>query len=158
MCMYSNGVSLVDLPAVRGNPFDNRPIESSRAQDLVGRKEILHRWREHIHSGSPRMILLVGDPGSGRTSMINAISSQAPRKYIGQFLTEEGNQAKSVLHEILTHFSSFQEIPTMNQLSQKLISLFDEDKGPLPIIALDYPPQIIEINSFLSRICPILSR
>ena len=156
--MYSNGVSLVDLPAVRGNPFDNRPIESSRAQDLVGRKEILHRWREHIHSGSPRMILLVGDPGSGRTSMINAISSQAPRKYIGQFLTEEGNQAKSVLHEILTHFGSFQEIPTMNQLSQKLISLFDEDKGPLPIIALDYPPQIIEINSFLSRICPILSR
>ena len=104
------------------------------------------------------MILLVGDPGSGRTSMINAISSQAPRKYIGQFLTEEGNQAKSVLHEILTHFGSFQEIPTMNQLSQKLISLFDEDKGPLPIIALDYPPQIIEINSFLSRICPILSR
>jgi len=149
---------LIDLPALRGNPFDNRPIESSRAHDLVGRKEILHRWREHILSGSPRMILLVGESGSGRTSMINAISSQTPKKYIGQFLSEEGDQAKLVLHEILTHFGTFQSISTMNQLSQKLISLFDEDKGPLPIIALDYPPQIIEINSFLSRICPILSR
>ena len=156
--MYDSGVSMIDLPAVRGNPFDNRPIESSRAQDLVGRKEILRRWREHIHSGSPRMILLVGESGSGRTSMINAISSQTPKQYIGQFLSEEGEQEKLVLHEILTHFSSFQSITTMNQLSQKLISMFDEDKGPLPIIALDYPPQIIEINSFLSRICPILSR
>ena len=156
--MYGGGVSLIDLPALRGNPFDNRPIESSRAQDLVGRKEILHRWREHIHSGSPRMILLVGESGSGRTSMINAISSQTPKKYIGQFLSEEGDQAKLVLHEILTHFGTFQSISTMNQLSQKLISLLDEDKGPLPIIALDYPPQIIDINSFLSRICPILSR
>lgn len=149
---------MIDLPALRGNPFDNRPIESSRVHDLVGRKEILHRWREHILSGSPRMILLVGESGSGRTSMINAISSQTPKKYIGQFLSEEGDQAKLVLHEILTHFGTFQSISTMNQLSQKLISLFDEDKGPLPIIALDYPPQIIEINSFLSRICPILSR
>jgi len=156
--MYGGGASLIDLPALRGNPFDNRPIESSRAHDLVGRKEILHRWREHILSGSPRMILLVGESGSGRTSMINAISSQTPKRYIGQFLSEEGDQAKLVLHEILTHFGTFQSISTMNQLSQKLISLFDEDKGPLPIIALDYPPQIIEINSFLSRICPILSR
>ena len=156
--MYGGGASLIDLPALRGNPFDNRPIESSRAHDLVGRKEILHRWREHILSGSPRMILLVGESGSGRTSMINAISSQTPKKYIGQFLSEEGDQSKLVLHEILTHFGTFQSISTMNQLSQKLISLFDEDKGPLPIIALDYPPQIIEINSFLSRICPILSR
>ena len=156
--MYGSGVGSIDLPALRGNPFDNRPIESSRAQDLVGRKEILHRWREHIHSGSPRMILLVGEPGSGRTSMINAISSQTPKKYIGQFLSEEGDQTKVMLHEILTHFGSFQSITTMNQLSQNLISLFDEDKGPLPIIALDYPPQIININSFLSRVCPVLSR
>ena len=156
--MYGSGVGSIDLPALRGNPFDNRPIESSRAQDLVGRKEILHRWREHIHSGSPRMILLVGEPGSGRTSMINAISSQTPKKYIGQFLSEEGDQTKVMLHEILTHFGTFQSITTMNQLSQNLISLFDEDKGPLPIIALDYPPQIININSFLSRVCPVLSR
>jgi hypothetical protein len=48
--MYDSGVSLIDFPAVRGNPFDNRPIEPSRAQDLVGRKEMLRRWREHIHS------------------------------------------------------------------------------------------------------------
>jgi hypothetical protein len=152
------GVTLLDLPSVRGNPFDNRPIEASRAQDLVGRKKTLHRWRDHIHSGSPRMILLVGDSGSGRTSMINAISSQTPKKYIGQYLSEGDNQVRTVLHEILTHFGTFQSIPTMNQLSQKLVSIFDDEKGPLPLIALDYPSQAIDINVFLPRISPILSR
>lgn len=156
--MSLGGVSLLDLPSVRGNPFDNRPIEASRAQDLVGRKKTLHRWRDHIHSGSPRMILLVGESGSGRTSMINAISSQTPKKYIGQYLSEGDNQVRTVLHEILTHFGTFQSIPTMNQLSQKLVSIFDDEKGPLPLIALDYPSQAIDINVFLPRISPILSR
>tara|TARA_B110000008_G_scaffold26896_1_gene24165 strand:+ start:4237 stop:6219 length:1983 start_codon:yes stop_codon:yes gene_type:complete len=156
--MSSEGVSLLDLPSVRGNPFDNRPIEASRARDLVGREKILHRWRDHILSGSPRMILLVGDSGSGRTSMINTISSLTPKKYIGQYLSESDDQVRTVLHEIVTHFGSFQSIPTMNQLSQKLVSIFDEETGQLPLIALDYPSQVIDINSFLSRISPILSR
>ena len=156
--MSSEGVSLLDLPSVRGNPFDNRPIEASRAHDLVGREKILHRWRDHILSGSPRMILLVGDSGSGRTSMINTISSLTPKKYIGQYLSESDDQVRTVLHEIVTHFGSFQSIPTMNQLSQKLVSIFDEENGPLPLIALDYPSQVIDINLFLSRISPILCR
>ena len=156
--MSAGEANLLDLPSVRGNPFDNRPIEASRAHDLVGRQEILHRWRDHIHSGSPRMILLIGDPGSGRTSIINTISSQTPKKYIGQYLSDDDDNVRSVLHEILTHFSAFQSIPTMNQLSQKLVSIFDEEKGPLPLIALDYPSQVININIFLSRITPILSR
>ena len=156
--MSSEGVSLLDLPSVRGNPFDNRPIEASRAHDLVGRERILHRWRDHILSGSPRMILLVGDSGSGRTSMINTISSLTPKKYIGQYLSEGDDQVRTVLHEIVTHFGSFQSIPTMNQLSQKLVSIFDEENGPLPLIALDYPSQVIDINLFLSRISPILCR
>ena len=156
--MSSGGVSMLDLPSVRGNPFDNRPIEASRAHDLVGRKKILHRWRDHILSGSPRMILLVGEPGSGRTSMINTISSQTPKKYIGQFLSDGDDQVRTVLHEIVTHFGSFQPMPTMNQLSQKLVSILDEEKGPLPLIALDYPSRSMDINIFLSRISPILSR
>ena len=156
--MSAAGVSMLDLPSVRGNPFDNRPIEASRAHDLVGRQKILHRWRDHILSGSPRMILLVGEPGSGRTSMINTISSQTPKKYIGQFLSDDDDQVRTVLHEIVTHFGSFQPIPTMNQLSQKLVSILDEEKGPLPLIALDYPSRATDINIFLSRISPILSR
>ena len=96
--MSNVGVSLLDLPSVRGNPFDNRPIEASRAHDLVGRRKILHRWTDHIHSGSPRMILLVGESGSGRTSMINTISSQTQKKYIGQYLSEADDQVLSLIH------------------------------------------------------------
>lgn len=156
--MSIGGVTLLGLPSVRGNPFDNRPIEASRSQDLVGQQKILHRWRDHIHSGSPRMIFLVGDPGSGRTSIINTISSQTPKKYIGQYLSGADDKVRTVLHEIVTHFGTFEPITNMNQLSQKLVSMFDEEKGPLPLIALDYPSQAIDLNDFLSRISPILSR
>ncbi len=156
--MSVRGVTLLDLPSVRGNPFDNRPIEASRSHDLVGQQKILHRWRDHIHSGSPRMIFLVGDPGSGRTSIINTISSQTPKKYIGQYLSGTDDKVRTVLHEIVTHFGTFEPITNMNQLSQKLVSMFDEEKGPLPLIALDYPSQAIDLNDFLSRISPILSR
>ena len=156
--MSIGGVTLLDLPSVRGNPFDNRPIEASRSHDLVGQQKILHRWRDHIHSGSPRMIFLVGDPGSGRTSIINTISSQTPKKYIGQYLSGADDKVRTVLHEIVTHFGTFEPITNMNQLSQKLVSMFDEEKGPLPLIALDYPSQAIDMNDFLSRISPILSR
>ena len=81
-----------------------------------------------------------------------------PKKYIGQFLSDDDDQVRTVLHEIVTHFGSFQPIPTMNQLSQKLVSILDEEKGPLPLIALDYPSRAIDINIFLSRISPILLR
>jgi hypothetical protein len=90
--------------------------------------------------------------------MINTISSLTPKKYIGQYLSEGDDQVRTVLHEIVTHFGSFQSIPTMNQLSQKLVSIFDEENGPLPLIGLDYPSQVIDINLFLSRISPILCR
>ena len=58
------------LPLLRGNPFDLRPIESGRAEYLVGRDRLISSWREHIVSQSPRMMLLIGERGSGRSSIV----------------------------------------------------------------------------------------
>ena len=91
--MISEAVSILDLPPLRGNPFDHRPIEPSRAQDLVARDSLMIRLREHIISESPRNILLVGESGSGRTSMVNAlshfgISAQTRPKAPGVYVNE----------------------------------------------------------------------
>ena len=39
--MVVSDVSMLDVPPLRGNPFDLRPIERARAEDIVARDEIL---------------------------------------------------------------------------------------------------------------------
>ena len=94
--MDERGVNLLELPPLRGNPFDGRPIEASRAHELVGHQPLLAKWRDHIHSHSPRMVLLVGEPGSGRTSIVNTVSSLTTQRYISQYYPELQDPVNSI--------------------------------------------------------------
>ena len=154
--MISEAVSLLDLPPLRGNPFDHRPIEPSRAQDLVGRDSLMIRLREYIISESPRNILLVGDSGSGRTSMVNALSSQARNKFVSQFWPET-DPVNSILNELSVHFAGYEIPRTTSRLCESLVEMLDKETGPLPLIALDYPTST-PLNELLTRITPLLQR
>ena len=154
--MDGAAVSLLDLPPLRGNPFELRPIESTRAQDIVGRDPLLTRLREHVISESPRLILLVGERGSGRTSLINALSSQVNKKFVGQYWPEE-DPVNSVMHEIAINFLGYDVPPSIGQLCEQLIETLEQGTGPLPLIALDYPSSV-QINDFLTRMAPLLQR
>jgi hypothetical protein len=151
------GVNLLELPPLRGNPFDGRPIESSRAHELVGHQPLLAKWRDHIHSQSPRMVLLIGEPGSGRTSIVNTVSSLTSQSYISQYFPELQDPVKSILQELTVHFGDFEIPSSMNLLSQKLVSSLDEISGPLPLIAFDYPSNI-DLGRIISSMAPTLSR
>ncbi|MBT3653641.1 MAG: winged helix-turn-helix transcriptional regulator [Euryarchaeota archaeon] len=155
--MDERGVNLLELPPLRGNPFDGRPIEASRAHELVGHQPLLAKWRDHIHSHSPRMVLLVGEPGSGRTSIVNTVSSLTTQRYISQYYPELQDPVKSILQEMTIHFGDFEIPSSMNLLSQKLISSLDDISGPLPIIAFDYPSHI-DLGRILPLMAPTLSR
>ena len=154
--MISEAVSMLDLPPLRGNPFDHRPIEPSRAQDLVGRDSLMIRLREHIISESPRNILLVGESGSGRTSMVNALSSQVRNKFVSQFWPET-EPVNSILNEISVHFAGYDVPRSTPQMCESLVEILDNETGPLPLIALDYPYST-PLNEFLTRITPLLQR
>lgn len=154
--MIGEAVSLLDLPPLRGNPFELRPIESSRAQDIVGRDSLLTRLREHIISESPRMVLLVGDRGSGRTSLVNALSSQVSKKFVGQFWPQD-EAVSSVMSEIAVHFIGHDVPPSTGQMCERLIDTLEQSTGPLPLIALDYPSNA-PMNDFLARMSPLLQR
>ena len=149
-------LSILDVPPLKGNPFDLRPIERSRSSELVGRDEILIAWREHMHSQSPRMLLLVGERGSGRTSLINALSSQTTRHFVGQYWHGD-DPLKRVLSEVSATFCGHEAPKTMHQTVERLVESLDMETGPLPLIALDYPSDV-DISSFLSLISPILQR
>ena len=154
--MIGEAVSLLDLPPLRGNPFELRPIESTRAQDLVGRDSLMTRLREHIISESPRMVLLVGERGSGRTSLVNALSSQVNKKFVGQFWPQD-EAVSSVMNEIAVHFIGYDVPPSTGQMCERLIDTLEKSTGPLPLIALDYPSNA-PMNDFLARMTPLLQR
>ena len=154
--MIAEAVSLLDLPPLRGNPFDHRPIESTRAQDIVGRDSLMTRLREHIISESPRMVLLVGERGSGRTSLVNALSSQVSKKFIG-YIWFQDEPVNSVITEIAVHFAGYDVPPSTGQMCERLIDTLEQGSGPLPLIALDYPSNAL-MNDFLARMTPLLQR
>ena len=146
----------MDVPTLRGNPFDSRPIERNRAGEIVGRQEILIRWKEHMHSQSPRLILLSGERGSGRTSLINAISSQTNERFIGTYWHSE-DPLNCALDELAITFCGYEIPRTMHQKVERVVETLDSNSGPLPLVALDYPAHV-DISSFLSLIMPILQR
>jgi len=154
--MVVRRVSSLDIPTLRGNPFDSRPIERNRASEIVGRQEILIRWKEHMHSQSPRLILLSGERGSGRTSLINAISSQTNERFIGTYWHSE-DPLNCALDELAITFCGYEVPPTMHQKVERVVETLDSGSGPLPLVALDYPAHV-DVSSFLPLIAPILVR
>ncbi len=154
--MVVSDVSMLDVPPLRGNPFDSRPIERSRAHEIVGMEEVLITWKEHMHSQSPRMLLLVGERGSGRTSLINAISSQTTKHFVGYYWHKE-DPLNRALNEIAVTFCGHEVPPTMHQKVERIVETLDSDTGPLPLIAFDYPAEV-DISPFLTLILPILQR
>lgn len=146
----------ISIPPLRGNPFDSRPIEGNRISEIVGRNNILSSMRELIISGSPRMILLSGERGSGRTSLINSICSFSSNDIVCQYWPEE-NQLLSVIHEISISFDGFEKSKSIHKISDGLVRNLESKTGPLPVVALDYPSNI-PIEIFLPRITPILQR
>ena len=154
--MVLEGKSELSIPSLRGNPFDGRPIESSRVNEIVGRDELLSSWAELIRSGSPRMLLLIGDKGSGKTSVINAVSTTTSISTVCQYWPED-DQLIKVLHEISVSLEGFEISSTVHQISESLVNSLESKSGPLPVIALDFPSNV-DMGEFLPRIMPIMQR
>ena len=127
-----------DLPNMRINPFNIKPLNSNDKQLLVGRKEIISKiigWCKHRSS---RMILLVGNRGTGRTSLLNLVGNEAYRHFqFNLFPTRE--PMKNLLEELYITVVSDFEVPRMSQqLQENLISSLP-NTGRLPILSFDYP-------------------
>jgi DNA-binding transcriptional ArsR family regulator len=154
--MVLNDLSPSDLPTLRGNPFDSRPIERNRASEIVGRDDTMIRWKEHMHSQSPRMILLTGARGSGRTSLINAISSLTDDRFVGTYWHSD-DPLNCSLDELAITFCGHDIPSSMHQKVERIVETMDTLSGPLPLVALDYPSHV-DLASFLSLILPTLHR
>ena len=94
----SEDVPILGIPALRENPFKARPLERGQSDLLVARDEISARWSRFLRNRNARMILLIGERGSGRSSLMRCVSEETSRSvHLDMFPT--GNHAHSILNE-----------------------------------------------------------
>jgi hypothetical protein len=125
------------IPALKENPFHGRPLETGDSDLLVGRAEFAGRWSRFLHQETPRLILLIGERGSGRTSLLRCLGEESSMTvHLDMF--PFSNHSRSILDEIHGSFLGFDMPASAPELATKLAHHTKSMDGPLPLIALDY--------------------
>ena len=146
------------LPALRENPFHSRPLEHGQGELLAGRDEITSRWALFIRQNASRMILLVGESGSGRTSLLQCMSSETEKDlHFDMFPTSE--PSTSILEDLHVRLIGFDLPRTGSEVASKLVEITNSNTGPLPLITFDFQHVTgEEIAATMSRLNPVLRR
>jgi len=112
----------------------------------------------HLKFNSPRLILLKGERGSGRTSLIHALASQAGR-FDSFSIFPHDDHSRRILEETYTSIVGF-EIPShYGQLVGQLVEELNANSGTLPLVAYDFPGASgADLVAVFSRLTPVLQR
>jgi len=149
--------SLLDLPSLSGYPFELRPLSIGQAEDLIGRDDIVIECREHMVSTSPRMCIISGARGSGRTSLLNAIASQTPHPFISHYWPMDGDPVKNMVTQTAAHFLSHNLPSVVSETILQLSEELERKDGPIPLIAFDLPYNV-EVNRVIPRLAQIMQK
>ena len=104
---------ILGIPALRENPFKARPLERGQSNLLVGRDQMSARWTRFIKARNARMILLIGENGSGRSSLMRCVSEETSKSvHLDMFPTTD--HAHKILHEIFVSLIGF-DVPSSTQ-------------------------------------------
>lgn len=129
---------LEDLPPLRENPFNGRPLERNEYRLLGGRDSQISFLSSLIRQRSPRMILLKGERGSGRTSVIHALASQTElHRSFTMFPHEE--HAMRLLNETYSMLVGFERPPHATSMIEHMVEAVASYHGPLQLISYDFP-------------------
>ena len=135
--MSASEVKQKVIPPLKSNPFSAKPLERQQQGLFVGRRDIILELSRLIRSKSPRIMVLVGERGSGRTSLIQCLAPHSPKHY-SHTLFPEIEPSKRLLEELYANIVDF-EVPLLtNVLVEQLISSVNANSGELPLITFDY--------------------
>ena len=129
---------ILGLPALRENPFKARPLEPGQAELLVARDELSARWSRFLKNRTPRLILLIGERGSGRSSLMRCMSRETSKSvHLDMFPTE--NHSHSILNELFVSMIGFDVPSSTQEIASRLVSFTENLDGSIPLISLDFP-------------------
>ncbi|MBP03520.1 MAG: hypothetical protein CMA72_01870 [Euryarchaeota archaeon] len=149
--------SMLDLPSLSGNPFEIRPLSIGQAEDLIGRDDIVIECREHMVSSSPRMCIISGARGSGRTSLLNAIASQTSHPFISHYWPMDGDPVKNMITQTAAHFLGHNLPSVVSETILQLSEELERKDGPIPLIAFDLPYNV-EVDRVIPRLAQIMQK
>ena len=161
--MASVALPPLDLPPLRRNPFDLRPLEHGDFALLVGRDRLVEAWGRHVRSGSPRQLLLAGERGSGRTSLIRVLTAIAGPSIVLDLLPHGLDPVDAVLGELAAAFDLFDQPRASSALVGRIVQRIDGEAeaagGQLPLVALDLGGSVgPDPGEVLVRLQPVLRR
>ncbi|MBS71412.1 MAG: hypothetical protein CMO20_00470 [Thermoplasmata archaeon] len=157
--MQYEATERLELPAIRSNPFEIRPLSKSEVELFVGRKELFSALTNHIRFGSSRVVALVGEKGSGRTSLIQCVASTTEQTH-EVFWSTEKNKVITILHQMYIHLmNDFETPPIHSVLIDRLEKELSGNSGKLPMIVFDLPHVSgNELSEVLTFLMPVLTK
>ena len=156
--MSKSVTNALHLPHMRANPFSPRPIEASDYALLVGRSELMSNLRHHLRFGSPRLMVLLGERGSGRTSILQTLGNLSPTPYSFSYYPE-GETSKTLLHELYCLIVGYDVPPSTNPLVEEMVASLEGKSGDLPLISFDFPNVGgADLAQVFERLTPVLRR
>jgi len=148
----------MDLPSLDANPFSTLPLESSDSNLLVGRQHMLTVLSQYIQFRSPRRILLVGEHGSGRTSLLRCASKIAPISVHIDHIPP-ADAGLNLLKDIYSRFVNSNIPENRNELTKKILEASQNYAKALPLIVIDASTvDISALNVALRDTLPTLER
>ncbi len=156
--MQSAALEMLNLPALRSNPFDTRPLSREQLELMVGRDEVFTALANNIRLASPRVVAVVGEKGSGRSSLVQCVASTADQ--IHTVFWPSGDLVTTILHQLYCDLMKDFETPPVHSL---MIDRLEEElagrTGLLPVIIFDHSllsgPVLAEV---LSQLMPVLTK
>ena len=148
----------MNLPPLDANPFSTLALETSDSNLLVGRQHTLRVLSQYIQFRSPRRILLVGERGSGRTSLLRCVSKIAPiAVHIDHIPPMDAGL--NLLKDIYSRFVNSHIPENRNELTKKILEASQSYTNALPLIVIDASTvDISALNVALRDTLPTLER
>ena len=156
--MQSVALEMLNLPAIRSNPFDTRPLSREQLELMVGRDEVFTALANNIRLASPRVVAVVGEKGSGRSSLVQSVASTADQ--IHTVFWPSGDLVTTILHQIYCDLmKDFETPPVHSMMIDRLEEELAGRTGLLPVIIFDHSllpgPVLAEV---LSQLMPVLTK
>ena len=156
--LMSGAEYLPNGPLVKGNPFTLLPIEHEHKVLLVGREGIVAPITSQMINGNPGVHLIVGEAGSGRSSILQCLSPSDSR-HIGTVWGSSDPTSRFLTEALVGLTKAFSVPPTPQTAADKLRDYLNANQGPLPLIAFDYNvPNSVELRTVIEEILPIMRR
>tara|TARA_B100000767_G_scaffold105756_1_gene101538 strand:- start:6366 stop:8189 length:1824 start_codon:yes stop_codon:yes gene_type:complete len=148
----------IDFPTLTENPFSTSPLETGQESLYVGRLDVRGRISKHINFRSNRRLLIVGEMGSGRTSLLRCSASEAP-VYVHIDHISATKPAHSLLENLYSELIDYNIPQSRAELAHKIVEASHTYTSKIPLIVIDMPTVETSVMTVALRdALPLLER